>query len=422
VNQLLAIPIEGRLGVLFVLGACAGSLANWAIYALAFHPRPISPLSRLDPKAPPRRLLDRVPILGWLLLRHEAELHGRGFWVRPMLLELLLGLGFAALYWWEVDQLGLLPAGLAARPAPAWLMLTLHGIYLAHALLLWLMLAASMIDVDEKTIPDAITVPGTWLGLLLAAVVPLSLLPVATQAAGGPTLVMFLHLTFPLDWPAALNGFPQTYPLLLGLGCWWLWCLALMPRAWYGRYGWRRAWRYFVARLVREPATYWLLLMGLLGSGGVTAAWFVGGLHWVGLLTALVGMAAGGGLVWLVRVIGGATLGREAMGFGDVTLMAMIGAFLGWQTCLLIFFLAPLAGLLVGLIQLILFREHEIPYGPFLCLAALGIVVRWDVIWPWAEPIFRLGWFVPAVVLLCMALMGVMLGLWRIVRTALGGR
>lgn len=420
-NQFLLIPIEVRLGVLFVLGACAGSLTNWAVYALAFHPRPISPLSRPDPKAPPRRLLDRVPILGWLLLRREAELHGSRFWVRPMLLEVLLGIGFAALYWWEIERLGLFPPGLVARPSPAWLLLRLHAVYLAHALLLWLMLAASMIDVDEKTIPDTITVPGTWLGLLLAVVLPWSLLPVVIRAPGQAPLLGFLHLTFPLDWPAALGGFPQSGSLAIGLGCWWLWCLALMPRAWYGRYGWRRAWRYFAAKLVREPASYWLLLMGLLGSGGVAAVWFVGGLHWVGLLTALVGMAAAGGLVWLVRIIGGATLGREAMGFGDVTLMAMIGAFLGWQTCLLVFFLAPLAGLLVGLIQLILFREHEIPYGPFLCLAALAAVVRWDALWPWAEPIFRLGWFVPAVVLFCMALMGVMLGAWRVVRTALRG-
>ena len=83
-------------------------------------------------------------------------------------------------------------------------------------------------------------------------------------------------------------------------------------------------------------------------------------------------MAGAGGLVWAVRIIGAIVLRREAMGFGDVTLMAMIGAFLGWQPCLVIFFLAPFAGLVVGVLRLILFRDREIPYGPFLCLAALG--------------------------------------------------
>ena len=65
------------------------------------------------------------------------------------------------------------------------------------------------------------------------------------------------------------------------------------------------------------------------------------------------------------------------MGFGDVTLMAMIGAFLGWQPCLIIFFLAPFAGLVIGVLRLILFRDREIPYGPFLCLATLVVIVAW---------------------------------------------
>ena len=117
-----------------------------------------------------------------------------------------------------------------------------------------------------------------------------------------------------------------------------------------------------------------------MGSAAITAAWQSGDDlvdNWQGLLTALVGMAAGGGLIWLVRLIGGAALGREAMGFGDVTLMAMIGAFLGWQTCLIVFFLAPLAGVVLGIAQLILRRGSEIPYGPFLCLGALAAIVAW---------------------------------------------
>ena len=105
-------------------------------------------------------------------------------------------------------------------------------------------------------------------------------------------------------------------------------------------------------------------------------------------------MAASGGLVWLVRIIGTAALHREAMGFGDVTLMAMIGAFLGWQPCLVIFFLAPFAGLVVGVLRLILFRDREIPYGPFLCLATLLLIVRWHAIWDCTSGAFSpwVGW------------------------------
>ncbi|MFA5005327.1 MAG: A24 family peptidase, partial [Candidatus Omnitrophota bacterium] len=61
----------------------------------------------------------------------------------------------------------------------------------------------------------------------------------------------------------------------------------------------------------------------------------------------------------------------ESMGGGDVKLMGMIGAFLGWQTALLTFFIAPFLGVVIGVANLLIKKEHTIPYGPFLSLAAL---------------------------------------------------
>lgn len=61
----------------------------------------------------------------------------------------------------------------------------------------------------------------------------------------------------------------------------------------------------------------------------------------------------------------------ESMGGGDVKLLAMIGAFLGWQKVLLAFFLAPFLGLIIGIINLLVRKDHTIPYGPFLSLSAL---------------------------------------------------
>ena len=175
-NLILSVPLEVRLALVFLLGACLGGAANWAIYRLAWNPRPISPWSRPDAAAPPRRFADRLPILGWLGLRREAALHGPGFWLRPMLLELLAGCGLAALYWWEVGAGGLLPAGIVGPLSPG-VQAILHLQFTAHCILIGLMLAASMIDVDEKTIPDEITVVGTLVGLLLATALPWSLLP-----------------------------------------------------------------------------------------------------------------------------------------------------------------------------------------------------------------------------------------------------
>ncbi len=61
----------------------------------------------------------------------------------------------------------------------------------------------------------------------------------------------------------------------------------------------------------------------------------------------------------------------ESMGGGDVKLLAMIGAFLGWQKALLTFFLAPFFGVVIGIINLLAKKDHTIPYGPFLSLAAI---------------------------------------------------
>ena len=92
-------------------------------------------------------------------------------------------------------------------------------------------------------------------------------------------------------------------------------------------------------------------------------------------------MACGGGLTWLVRAVSRLVLGREALGLGDVTLMAMIGSFVGWQPVLFIFLLAPFCGLVVGLLARVLTNRPFVPYGPFLAAAATVVLLAWRWIW-----------------------------------------
>ncbi len=420
-NWLLAIPLELRLIFLFVLGSLLGSLANLAAYRLAWGARSISPWSSPDPRAtelkiPSRRHFDRMPIWGWLGLAREAPLHGRGFWIRPMLVELGCAFGLAWLYWWEIDQAALLPEGLGRAILLSWMPM-LHVQFTVHALLIWLMLVASLIDVDEKTIPDAITVPGTLLALLIATAYPFSLLPVPVIPANAADPLYFLTVTAPSKMPDWLGGRPATASLLIALGCWWLACFALMRRDWYTRHGWARALAILCARLRREASTWWLCLAALVGSVMIAAVWAFCDTAWTGLFTALVGMAASGSLVWAIRIIASAVLRREAMGFGDVTLMAMLGAFLGWQACLIVFFFAPIVALMVGLVVLVLKRDNEIPYGPFLCLGALFVIFRWSSIWHWAEPRFQLGLLIPAMIVGCLVLLAVLLALLQAIRS-----
>jgi len=100
------------------------------------------------------------------------------------------------------------------------------------------------------------------------------------------------------------------------------------------------------------------------------------------MLRSLLGIIAGGGIIYLTGAafdlvyfkllkrpaIGGET---ESMGGGDVKLLAMIGAFMGWKMALLTFFLAPFLGIVFGIVSLITKKDHTIPYGPFLSIAAL---------------------------------------------------
>ncbi|MFH1665172.1 MAG: prepilin peptidase [Candidatus Omnitrophota bacterium] len=85
---------------------------------------------------------------------------------------------------------------------------------------------------------------------------------------------------------------------------------------------------------------------------------------------SVLGVLAGGGSMFLMGVIGGMVFRKEALGGGDVKLMAMIGAFLGWELVLLTFFMAPVLGSVGGLIVKIKFKKDIIAYGPYLSIAA----------------------------------------------------
>jgi prepilin signal peptidase PulO-like enzyme (type II secretory pathway) len=435
--------MDWTLTLVFAVGATVASLANAAAYEWAWNHRLVSPWQRTPEGCVRRGWFERVPIFGWLALRRDAAVLGRAFWVRPMLVEAAFGAALAALWWWEVDQQGLVRGQLEPMGVPAGLDLGVaRGAAIAgfvlHALLAAWMLIATLIDCDEKTIPDEVTVPGTLLGLALAALLPLGLLPnveerfatppgahrllfdASSQGAGLLTLEP-THMAGPNEWPLALAGRPDRTGLLTGLGCYWLFCFALAPRVWRKRRGFVRGLALLLRRVARSLTTSPLREMLIVGSLLIGMVWFAGGAAWQGLLTALVGMAVSGGVVWAVRIVASKALGKEAMGFGDVTLMMMIGAYLGWQAGLLVFFLAPFAGLVVGVTQWVLRRDDEIPYGPFLCLAASAVVVGWGTLWSRSEALFALGPVVPAVLVVCLVLLGVILAVWRWVKVRLLG-
>ena len=89
------------------------------------------------------------------------------------------------------------------------------------------------------------------------------------------------------------------------------------------------------------------------------------------VLASVIGMLVGGGATWLIRAVGSRVFRREAMGFGDVKLMMMIGAWLGWESALLTIFLGCVVGAVIGGAGALLGRGTVIPFGPFLAIGAV---------------------------------------------------
>jgi len=117
-------------------------------------------------------------------------------------------------------------------------------------------------------------------------------------------------------------------------------------------------------QIIPDAITLPGILAGLFASSFLTP---------VGIVNALLGMFLGGGLFLCI-----ALLSRGGMGGGDIKLIAMIGAFLGWQAVLVTIFLSALSGALVGLSLMLLKkkgRKDPVPFGPFLALGAVVTMV-----------------------------------------------
>jgi prepilin signal peptidase PulO-like enzyme (type II secretory pathway) len=416
--------------VVFVAGLFLGVFINYAIYAWAFFPRSISPWQRPPAGIAPRNLIAYTPVLGWWFRRSESTAWGRAFWIRPMLLEILVPVLLVLLYRAMMDGLTIplairIPAeGIAAGGGGVtpW---ELHIQFLAYSVVLALLTVASFIDIDERTIPDVITVPGTCIGLVASAFLPgwcLWEVP-ESDAPGLLKILAPMHANSPDMWDSAWD---QTglggASLWIGCLVWCVWCLSLGNLRWIARRGFRKALEYGWVGFWRSPNLPMILGLLLVGTALIGAAYF--GLspdRWRQLFSGLLGIGLGGLLVWSFRIVAGGVLRREALGFGDVTLMAMVGAHFGWQIVLVAFFLAPLFGIALVIVYWIVTRDTKIFFGPFLAAATAYLMLDWARVWD-VVAIF----FVPLNIYLMflagvLVLLGSLLWVTRTVKEALLG-
>ena len=127
------------------------------------------------------------------------------------------------------------------------------------------------------------------------------------------------------------------------------------------------------------------LSLGGLAAGIVLS--FLPGGDWKG---SLLGALLGGGVLYATAFLYEKLRSAEGMGGGDVKLLAMIGAFLGWRGAVLTLFFGSFLGAVGGLIAMKRSGEGlrtAIPFGPFLCVAALLVRYLGEWFWEMAFPV-----------------------------------
>lgn len=156
------------------------------------------------------------------------------------------------------------------------------------------------------------------------------------------------------------------------------------------------AWYYGLTLLALKGAVLGTLLLGIAVTDWrhylIPDEYTWGGLM-VGLLFALLGGPAvvtdaavgaflGFGLLYFVAWAGEKLLKKEAMGGGDIKMMAMVGSFVGWRGVLLTIFGGALLGTII-FVPIAIRRKKLVPFGVFLAAAAAGTFVFGDAVWEW---------------------------------------
>ena len=134
-------------------------------------------------------------------------------------------------------------------------------------------------------------------------------------------------------------------------------------------------------RLLPDAVTLSGIGAGLAAAVVVEPAWW----------DALLGAAAGGGLLLAVARTYALLRGEEGLGMGDIKMLAMIGAFLGWQLTFVALLLATLLGSAVGIGMLALGladRRYPLPFGSFLAVGAVAATMLGEPLIAWYLTLF----------------------------------
>ncbi len=382
---------------LFWLGAATGSFLNVAIYRLPRGGSVLFPARSFCPACGRTiRAWDNIPLLSWLILRGRCrdcgvrispryllvEAGGAGIfvglYVAYFLFDVRRGTGSILTDWpmytahvsllcgllvcsivdakffiiplevmWVCAGIGIVAAGVDPHPfllqvavAPEWVAASLAagvGLGISHLLVRWGYLVPSFIDAVEPPLAPEPR-PGAPDG---ATVAPSRDATAGTQVAFGPE-----HGVAPRREILREVAYLAPAALLAG-------ATVVVLRRWEGGMAVWGGLFDFVAHPLLGPR------MAAVGA-------------------AVFGLLVGGLCVWAVRILGTLAFNKEAMGMGDVHLLAAVGAVTGWFIPTVTFFVAPFLGLLWAMFLWIFRRQRELPYGPWLAGATLIVLLFHD--------------------------------------------
>ncbi len=378
----MGVPEWIWFGFLFAFGCCIGSFLNVVIYRLPRDKSLVRPPSSCPACGEPIRFYDNIPLFSWLALGCRCRRCKAAISPRYFIVELLTGLTFVGVF--------LLFFGSGLRTGVpdffegGWL------IYLVSITLLSGLIAVSGIDLEHWIIPLSICWFLTAAGVIGSAVAGLVIEPaVITQYLLLPSTsdMLLRPATIGSLAAGALVGIAVSV-VLVGRG--------VLKRSYEGDEGEGMAEQRpeldderFDHRVEMCREILFLLPIILCSAGAYyvvrrvepVGEWWSGFCQIPavsGLLGSVWGYVVGCGIVWGTRILGTFTFNKEAMGLGDVHLMGAAGAVLGWFFVIGAFFVAPFFGLVWFAVQMFFKKTRQIPYGPFLSLGVLTVMILHD--------------------------------------------
>jgi len=382
----VVVPLWIWLVFIFALGCCVGSFLNVVIYRLPRDKSLIRPASACPACGEHIRFYDNIPLVSWLILRARCRYCKAPISARYFVIELLTGGVFVLLFvLYFVSEVRVFDInghkGLSAFWQGGWF------VYLLHIILLSALIASSAIDLELWVIPVVIC----WFAAILGVL------------GSGVGVFVISRAQFSGFYPLPSAG-PKTAALAAGALIGLVISLILVgtglikrsyetddeaEQAQEGKTEAEQAEPTFNhrAEMLKEIVFLAPIVICSIGSYWIikltNAAWWAGFASnpaVSGILGSLFGFFVGGGIIWATRILGTLGFGKEAMGLGDVHLMAAAGAIIGPLAVVAAFFVAPFFGLIWAGSQMFFKKIRQIPYGPFLSMGVFAVMILNDII------------------------------------------